>query len=262
MAPKRDTALELWGKEFARAREEAGLSQVALAEAAYISPSLIGMWEIGKRTPKHEDLVRCEERMSTNGRLAWSLKNWVPREIAHEWLDKWIFIEEQALQLLSFQTTVVPGLLQTEDYARAVLRDEEKVSIRLERQRILDDEYPPMLIVVMAQSILSQQVGDRKTMYDQLQHLVKMAERENVVIHIIPPNAKSCAKFGGPFVIANFDRGKEVAYLDDQLGGRVIEHPDDVAALRRAFEIFRGDAFSSQQSLEIIREMMEQWNPE
>jgi transcriptional regulator with XRE-family HTH domain len=60
MAPKRETALELWGKEFARAREEAGLSQAALAKDAYISPSLIGMWETGKRTPKLVDLARCE----------------------------------------------------------------------------------------------------------------------------------------------------------------------------------------------------------
>src|SRR5918992_107570 len=262
MAPKRQTALELWGKEFARAREEAGLSQAALAEATYISPSLIGMWETGKRTPKHEDLARCEERMGTNDRLAWSLKNWVPREIPHEWLDKWIFIEEQSNQLLSFQTTVVPGLLQTEDYARAVLRDEEKVSSRLERQQILDQENPPMLIVVMVQSIFTQQVGDRKTMYDQLQHLVKMAERENVVIHIIPPNAKSCARFTGPFVIANFNGGNEVAYVDDQLRGRVVEHPEDIAELRRAFELFRGDALSNRQSIDLIRETMEQWTPE
>ncbi len=69
------------------------------------------MWEIGKRTPKHKDLVRCEERMGTNGRLASYLKNWVPREIAHEWLDKWILIEEQATQLQSLGTSVVPGLL-------------------------------------------------------------------------------------------------------------------------------------------------------
>jgi len=262
MAPKRETALELWGKEFARAREEAGLSQAALAEAIYISPSLIGMWEIGRRTPKHEDLARCEERMGTNGRLAWSLKNWVPREIAHEWLDKWIFIEEQANQLLSFQTTVVPGLLQTEDYARAVLRDEELVNTRLERQQILDQEHPPMLIVVMAQSIFSQQMGDRKTMYDQLQHLMKMAERENVVLHIVPPHAKVCARFTGPFVIANLDGGKEVAYVEDQLSGRTVEHPADVADLRRMFELFRRDALSSQQSIDLIREMMEQWIPE
>ena len=262
MAPKRKTALELWGNEFARAREEAGLSQSALAEATYISPSLIGMWETGKRTPKHEDLARCEERMGTNGRLAWSLKNWVPREIPHEWLDKWISIEEQAHQLLSFQTTVVPGLLQTEDYARAVLRDEGLVNTRLERQQILDQENPPMLIVVMAQSILTQQVGDAKTMYDQLEHVVKMAERENVILHIVPPNAKACARFTGPFVIASLDDGKEMAYVEDQLSGRTVEHPADVANLRRMFELFRGDALSSQQSVDLIREMMEQWTPE
>jgi predicted Zn-ribbon and HTH transcriptional regulator len=156
----------------------------------------------------------------------------------------------------------VDGLVQTADYARAVLRNEEQVDVRLERQRILDQENPPMLIVVMAQSILSQQVGDRKTMYDQLQHLVKMAERENVVIHIVPPNAKSCARFTGPFILANFNSGTEVAYVDDQLRGRVIEHPEDVAELRRAFEVFRGDALSSQQSVDLIQEMMEQWIPE
>jgi transcriptional regulator with XRE-family HTH domain len=262
MAPKRETALELWGKEFARAREEAGLSQAALAKDAYLSQSLIGMWETGQRTPKPADLARCEARVGTNGRLAWSLANWVPREVAHEWLDKWIWIEEHSTQLLSFQTNVVPGLLQTEEYARAVLRDEGQVSKRLERQRILASENPPMLIVVMAQSVLGQQIGNAKTMYDQLLHLVNMAERENVIIHIVPPNAKACAIFNAPFVIASFDGGNEVAYVDDQLRGRVVEHPEDVATLRRTFELIRGDAFSSQQSADLIRKEMEQWIPE
>ncbi|MGH2400171.1 MAG: helix-turn-helix domain-containing protein [bacterium] len=262
MAPKRATALELWGKEFARAREDAGLSQSVLAKDAYLSQSLIGMWETGQRTPKSADLERCEERLGSNGRLAWSLANWVPREVAHEWLDKWIWIEENARQLLSFETTVVPGLLQTEEYTRVVLRDEGQVSRRLERQGILDSESPPMLIVVLAQSVLSQQVGDAKTMHDQLQHLLNMAEHENVIVHIVPPDARACAIFTGPFVIASFDEGNEAAYVDDQLRGRVVEHPEDIAMLRRTFELIRGDALSGRQSTDFIREAMEQWKPE
>ena len=259
MAPKRETALELWGQEFARAREEAGLSQAALAKNAYLSPSLIGMWEIGKRTPKSVDLARCEEILGTKGRLTWSLKNWVPREVAHEWLDKWIWIEEHSSSLLWFEPLVVPGLLQTESYARAVLRDENQIAARLERQKILDDTNPPILVALMDESVLRRKVGDANVMYEQLMHLVEMAERDNVRIHIVRFTADACSEFTGPFVIASFHGGNDVAYLDNALSGEVIESKDDVMRLHRMWEVFRSEALPKGESIQLIRRVAEEW---
>ena len=84
----------------------------------------------------------------------------MPREIAHEWLDKWIWIVEHASSLLSFETTVIPGLLQIESYAGAVLRDEGMVAERPDRQKILNDDNPPILVALMDESVLRRKVGD------------------------------------------------------------------------------------------------------
>src|SRR4051794_26340634 len=92
-----------------------------LAEAMHVVPSTVSQWLTGKRKPHRKDVQRIEEILGTNGYLERYLNDWLPREIAHEWLDKWIEAERQANQLLSFQPTLVPGLLQTESYARAVL---------------------------------------------------------------------------------------------------------------------------------------------
>ncbi|WP_216214126.1 helix-turn-helix domain-containing protein [Amycolatopsis aidingensis] len=212
MATKRDNALRFWGRELALARDSRGLSQEALAQQAYISHSLVAMWETGRRSPKTEDLARIEEILGSNGYLSRLLTELVAREVAHEWLDRWIEVESRATTILSFQTTVVDGLLQTPDYARAVLKNEDLVQVRLERQRVLTEGDPPML--------------------------------------------------HGPFIIASFDGGSDMAYVDNQLRGNVVEQPEDVASLRQMFELFRADALSTRQSIELIEKVAEQWtNP-
>jgi transcriptional regulator with XRE-family HTH domain len=269
MAPKRKTALELWGSWFAKARERRMLSQEALAKQTYLSKSTIAMWETGRRYPRLSDLRRCEEALGTDGDLAELLTEWVSREVAQEWLDKWRLIEERATSLWSFETTVVPGLLQTEDYARATLVEgqssatdeqiEGLLAVRMERQRVLVDGTPPVLVALIAESVLGQTVGGAEVMRDQLLHLAEAAERRDVTVQIVPAGSPVCGGFTGPFVIANFDGGTEVAYVDDQLRGGVVESPDDVTDLRRTFERFRGEALAKRESIERIQRAAEQW---
>lgn len=269
MAPKRKTALELWGSWFAKARDRKELSQDALAKETYVSKSTIAMWETGKRYPRLKDLQRAEEILGTNGDLAELLTEWVSREVAQEWLDKWRLVEEQATSLWSFETTVVPGLLQTEDYARETFTEgqlsatdeqiEGLVAVRLERMEVLTQGDPPMFVVVLSEGVLRQTVGDSKTMHDQLLHLIEMSAKRNIAIHVVPTDNPVCGGFTGPFHIANFDGGTEVAYVDNQLRGNVVESPDDVAELRRMFERFRGEALSKKETTELIRTVAEQW---
>lgn len=224
------------------------------------------MWEIGKRAPKAKDLARCEELMGSNGRLAWSLHHWVPRETAYEWLDQWISIEEQTNQLLWFETTVIPGLLQTDDYARTVLEMnawahgvEEQVQTRLERQKVLTGDGAPLFVAVLDEAVFRRPIGSSKIMYEQLMHIIELAKRPNIIVQVIPFDRGQHAGFAGPFVIASVN-GKDVAYVDNALRGGVEEHPDDVAALKRLWSMLTSAAMHEEASLNFIAEVARSWS--
>ncbi|GAB3982406.1 hypothetical protein GCM10029978_086020 [Actinoallomurus acanthiterrae] len=127
------------------------------------------------------------------------------------------------------------------------------------RPLLTREDSPPVLVAVIAESVLSQNVGGAKVMADQLLQLAAIAERENVIVQIVPASAETCAGFTGPFAIAALDGGTELAYVDSQLSGEVVERQHDVAMLRRMFEVFRADALPRRQSIELIRRKSEQW---
>jgi transcriptional regulator with XRE-family HTH domain len=230
-----------------------------LAEAINVVPSTVSQWESGKRTPHLKDVERIEEVLGTNGYLKRLLIKWVSREISPEWLE-WLGVEETATELLWFEENVIPGLLQTEDYARAVLPDEALVSQRLERQQLLEQGNPPTLQVLLDESVLYRKIGSAKIMADQLNHLADMAEREDVFIHIIPFSADACAKFTGPFILATTVEGNQVAYQDGALRGSIMESPADLAAFRRKWARFMADALPARESIELIRKTVsERW---
>ncbi|GAA0324417.1 helix-turn-helix domain-containing protein [Actinoallomurus spadix] len=268
MSGNRMTARVFVARELRRAREAKGLTRAAVGKALYVSESLVAAWETHRMLPRPEHLERLIPLLGASDILIRIIDELVAGEIPPEWLDKWLTAERRATSLLSFQSTVVPGLLQNEDYARAVIRAgrhdfadlEDMVSARLDRQKILSrEDSPPVLVAVIAESVLGQNVGGAKVMADQLLHLATMAERDNVIVQIVPASAEACAGFLGPFVIATLDDGAELAYVDNQLNGEVIGRPHDVAALRRMFEVFRADALPRQQSIELIRRKSEQW---
>jgi transcriptional regulator with XRE-family HTH domain len=266
MAGNHLTARAFLAREIRLAREAKGMSRAALGKSVFVSESLVTAWEKGRYLPKPDVMDRLEGTLGTRGVLARMLDDLVSVTVPLEWFGRWVEIEGQATALWSFELAVVPGLLQTEDYARAVLRaanhladTDEMVSARLERQRILTKEDSPILVVLMDQSVPQRNIGGAKVMHDQLLHLAEMAELDNVVVQIVPLTAVVCAGFLSGFVIANFDGGSDVAYVDNQLSGEVVEHAEDVVRLRRMFEVFRADALPQRESVQLIIRMAEQW---
>jgi transcriptional regulator with XRE-family HTH domain len=266
MAGNHLTARAFLAREIRLAREAKGMSRAALGKSVFVSESLVTAWEKGRYLPKPDVMDRLEGTLGTRGVLARMLDDLVSVTVPLEWFGRWVEIEGQATSLLSFQPLVVPGLLQTEEYARAVLKvanhladTEEMVSARLERQRILTKEDAPIFVVLMDQSVPQRNTGGAKVMHDQLLHLAEMAELDNVVVQIVPLTATACAGFLSGFVIANFDGGSDVAYVDNQLSGEVVEHAEDVVRLRRMFEVFRADALPQRETVELIIRMAEQW---
>jgi capsular polysaccharide biosynthesis protein len=113
----------------------------------------------------------------------------------------------------------------------------------------------------MDPSVLDRAVGDAKVMHDQMLYLLEMAKRRNVMINFVPLDSSAGAGFLSGFVIANFDGGSDVAYVDNQLNGEVVENIEDVARLRNMFETFRTAAMTSEHSIRLIQKAVERWMP-
>ncbi|MCO5967686.1 helix-turn-helix domain-containing protein [Actinoallomurus soli] len=264
MAPKRETALDAWGKELAYACEAAGLTGKQFAEALHVAPSTVSQWINGRRTPHLDDVKRCDEALHTNGYLARYFEKWVTPEIPTVWTDRWLSAEAHANMIHSYDLAVIPGLLQTPDYARAVIRFNRHLSIeveelvrrRIDRQAILSDENPPMCVFVIDEYALRRTVGDSKVMFDQLTRVRELAQWPNIIVKIVPAGTEYYA--GGPFMIAKLDRC-EIANLDTALRGQIIEKPERVAEICRVWEDIRELALSPKDSLALIEAVVEEW---
>jgi hypothetical protein len=164
----------------------------------------------------------------------------------------------------------VPGLLQTPDYARAVLATvpniapgdlDERVTARMARQAILDRDDPPLLWAVLDEAMLHRPIGDDpKVMREQLAHLDEMAGRRNVTIEVIPYGAGGHVGLLGAFMLADFPDAPSVAYLETAASGQIVEDAKTVAAVILRFDTLRSEALPRRASRESILKVANEWN--
>jgi transcriptional regulator with XRE-family HTH domain len=262
---KRTTPRGFLAKTVRRLREANEMTRGDLANAVYVSESLVRGWERATRLPQPDHLKKIEDLFHTQGVLTEFREDLINAAGPLEWMDEWRDIERQATVLLWFETIIVPGLLQTPEYAAAVfqmidhLGDTEKMlHERLQRQQILDrEDDPPTLVVVLSEAALLNNVGGAEVMRGQLEHLIEMARRNSIFLHVVPLMTQIGAGFLAHFIVAGLD-GREAAYVDNQLNGEVIEEPENLAILRRMFERFRAHALSQPDSIDLIRKIMEE----
>jgi hypothetical protein len=163
---------------------------------------------------------------------------------------------------------VIPGLFQTRAYAhtlcataRPLPADEvdRVVEARIERQQILDRTPPLLLVAVIDYTALERPVGGPETMRDQLKQLIELAERPNIHIHVVPRGAGGYTGLSGPFVIASPFEGNDVAYIDNQMKGTVVDSAAEVRLLNEAWEGVRSEALPHRQTIQMISEASERW---
>jgi DNA-binding XRE family transcriptional regulator len=252
------TPQAIWGRELRHYRQAAGLTQAQLAQKIHFSESLISGIETGQLPASPEFSQACDTTLSTGGALH-RLLDWRRGQVFPAWFGKWRDKEQVATTLRTYEPLVVPGLLQTETYARALLGDSgEAVSARLERQAILarDDPKPPRLRAVIDESVLHRRVGSPETMRDQLDHLVRVASPA-VSVQIVPEGCVRAGLLAG-FAIATMEGGSEVAYFETAIRGFTSSDQDDVAAALELFEAIRIDALPLGMSVELIQRTAEE----
>ncbi|WP_428962849.1 helix-turn-helix domain-containing protein [Micromonospora fluostatini] len=251
--------------EVRRARGAAGMTQEAFGRGAGFSASHVSAVEGGTRALT-VDFVRGADRALNNGGL---FERMAAQLGAPSWFLPWLDAERGATQLRYFEPTLIPGLLQCEAYARAVLRldprltDDEverRVSARIDRQAVLGRPAPPQVVAVVDEGAL-RRAGDghEKPMVEQLAQLIACAERPNVSVHVVPAEVGLHAGLSGPLSLARMPDGSWVGHVETQLGGNVVDQPDDMDTLFERWESVRSESLSRRQSLELIKGVASQW---
>ena len=191
------------------------------------------------------------------------------------WFRSWLDAEREATSLRTWQPTLVDGLLQTEEYARALLSTrmgasddevEQMVAGRVDRQAILHRDGPPLLWVVMDEAVLRRPIGGRWVMAQQLDHLVEMAQQPNVLIQVISLEVGAHEGVNGAFVIADCAKAPSIVYLETALTGLVVDRPEDVAAVTLVYRdpagrgpTARGLAGNAEGSSEVMDLNRAEW---
>ncbi|MGE5135408.1 MAG: helix-turn-helix domain-containing protein [Gemmatimonadota bacterium] len=254
-------------------RQRAGLSQDVLGARAHMSGKTISAYENGWRVPTRpatSDIDAVPE-LQTHGALTqlWdSLKDGMNYQAFPAWFQDWPGKEAQAVTLRSFQPLLVPGLLQTEHYARAIFQTrfglsedeiEARVAARMKRQETLARDRPPAFWVILDEALLSRPVGGRHVMLEQIDHLIDMARRPTIAIEIIPVSVGAHEGLTGAFTIADFADTLNIAYQEAAVGGQLIDDREDIAALELTWATLRRETLPRKASLAVLEEAAKTW---
>ncbi|OMI39840.1 helix-turn-helix domain-containing protein [Streptomyces sparsogenes] len=260
------TPREKYGEELKLRRIAAGMTQEALSEIVVCSPTLISHWEAGRRLPRPDDAVRIDQALGTDGFFA----RWL-EDLESKWTDHFASVaelEQQATLIQQFALTLVPGVLQTPAYARALFSAyrpnhtaeelDEDVVIRTERAWILDGPLNPVVWTLLDEAVLRRTVGGPQVMAEQLHKIADMAEAGRLPLHVLPYSAGAHALQQSLLTLLSFEDSAPVAYVEGFLTGNLMDDPSLVKASQTAYSLALGDALSHQESVALVRAAAEE----
>ncbi|WP_372411077.1 helix-turn-helix domain-containing protein [Streptomyces luteireticuli] len=258
--------LAFFGAELTRLRNEAGLSQQEVARRALSTQSMISKVENAQRVPSKELAHALDEVFSTGGHFR-RLHPLVLTFAYPSWFLPFVELEHEATSIRSFQAQIIPGLLQTEGYARAMLDAvravnlEDLVAARMSRQGVFERETPPACWFVMDEPVLLRHIGGQGVMRAQLQRLLDAATDPRNVVQVIPRRVTAHPGLAGPFTLLGFDDGDDVLFVDGFSQGRLALEAREVTDGARAYDLLRAVALSPADSVVLIHEHLKELGP-
>ncbi|MFI0353146.1 Scr1 family TA system antitoxin-like transcriptional regulator [Actinomadura sp. 9N407] len=260
------TPAQYFGKELRAYREAVGLSRPALAKKIGYSPQWIGQVEAGDGSPSEELAQDCDTVFGTNGSF---YRNWlwiqeIDRiQILPAGFRPFAEAERRAAYIRVFEPQLVPGILQTEEYAAVVMgsgqrreKAVELVAARMERQTTLVRDDPPWLLVLLSEAAVRRVVGSPEIQKRQLQRLLDVAREPNVTIQVIPERAPVYQ--ASAVCLLGFEGDDDIGFVDGAMGhGSLVDEPAAVVELGVVFDQVRSAALTADDSECFIREVME-----
>ncbi|MET8755208.1 helix-turn-helix transcriptional regulator [Streptomyces sp. NPDC004667] len=255
--------LDYYGSELRRLREEAKLKQEDLGGIVFCTGSLIGQIETARKVPTRDFSERIDAALGTGGMFS-RLVGLVLRSQLPAWFQEYAEMEVKATYISTFQAQLVYGLLQTPEYARAVLQAgwsdklDEAVAARLERQRILSKAQPPLIWVVLDEAVLYRPFGGREVMRAQLDHLLGFADHREVRIQVLPFDVGQHPATVGSFNVLRFASDPDIVYAERYGSADVTANPATVRDCAHRYDHLQAAALSVEQSAALIARVREE----
>ena len=260
------------GEGLRQAMQDAGLNGKQAAQLLDVTPSYVSMLLAGKRGASELDIAAflgvCRVRGPERDRLLGLCREqdnpgWLQQHGSRlpKQLVTYVDHENKAVTIGDFQSTLVPGLLQIGEYARAVISrianvppDEvdDRVAARLARQSLFSRDRPARFTFYLHESALRLPVGGRAVMAEQLRHLQRMSVRSYLTLRVVPVALGAHAATAGAFIFMEFAEFKPVVYLESETTSLFLEKPEEIQAYRRILGVLADTALGEGQSRELI----------
>lgn len=238
------------------------MTQTAVGKILGVTKTQVSNWESARENLPMRHAETLDRVWRTYGHFA-RLRRLAEREHDPGWWSQYTPIEAQASRVRYWALAIIPGLLQTEDYARALLEGgqiiedvEATVSARMARQEVLNRSNPPELRALINEAALDQPVGGAEVMREQLSHLIALSHRRNVILRTVPRSVGAHIGLDGSFTLLTWGN-RSAAYMEANTGGRLTYDPASLDDFERRFDLIGSEASSASASRGHVARIME-----
>ncbi|MFD9650440.1 helix-turn-helix domain-containing protein [Streptomyces mirabilis] len=263
--PESSDSLRTFGAVVQALREHAGLSREEFGERVRFSKHTVASVEQGRRMPDPTFVERAEEVLGNTGALRKAAGHLARQPGLAAWFRQWARLETTAITLYTYECRLIPGLLQTEAYARTLFRnqlppmDDEQVEAqwvaRAARQRLLRERPNTAFGFILEEGVFLRRTGGLEVTRNLFDHVLEIAELRNIEIQVMPQERKTHAGLDGPMQLLETPDNRRFAYCEGQESGQLIADPKVVSMLQMRYARMRSQALTLEDSLSLLQRM-------
>ncbi|MFE0447316.1 helix-turn-helix domain-containing protein [Streptomyces fungicidicus] len=264
--PHPSDSLRTFGAVVQALREHAGLSRVDLGARVQYSKHTVESVELGRRMPDEVFVERAEEALGNTGALRKAARHLTRGEAGlAAWFRRWARLEREAVSLCTYECRLVPGLLQSEAYARAVFEGtiplrtdgelEVQLDARMERQVMMRERPTVPFSFIVEEHVFRREFGDAEARRGLVEHVLELTAPRNVTLQVVPVEARLHACLDGPLQILETLEGRRLGYSEGQKNGRLISDAKEVTVLCQRYETLRSQALNPTESRDLLERL-------
>ncbi|WP_432137730.1 MULTISPECIES: helix-turn-helix domain-containing protein [unclassified Streptomyces] len=257
--PHPSDSLRTFGAVVQALREHAGLSRAELGARVRYSKHTVESIELGRRMPDQAFVEQAEEALGNTGALRKAARHLTRGEAGlAAWFRRWARLEREAVSLCSYECRLVPGLLQSEGYARAVfdnsiplLTDEQteaQLVARMQRQAMMRERVTVPFSFIVEESVFRRRLGGDQVHAGMLDHVLDLTAPRNVTFQVVPLESEFHGCLDGPVRILETPEGQRLGYSEGQQNGRLISGPKEMSLLCQRYDKLRSQALNPKES--------------
>lgn len=263
--PESSDSLRTFGAVVQGLREHHGLSREELGDVVGFSKHTVASVELGRRMPDEEFVEAAELVLGNTGALR-KAAGFVERQAGlASWFQRWARLEQTAITLYTYECRMIPGLLQPESYARALMTErlpplsdeeiEDNWAARAKRQRLLPERQNTAFSFIIDEHVLRRRTGGTEIARVTVDHLLEIGQLRNVEIQVMPTVQESHAGIAGPVQLLETPKNKWFAYCEGQRGGLLVSDPKEISILHMRYARMRSQALRPEDSTGLLRQM-------